>query len=164
MLGGFDPSLSRPIRIVTDTSALNGLQAPIRSLIEDNILPTAISFFQKRLKVMPQQGPIKFPSNFKRCQTASIPQEHLTNGVPDADLVLYVTFLNEPKDTYLAWATSCLTGDGSTNYRPMAGQINFNSARLKTELKDQEKQMDTTIHEITHVLAFRFSFLNFNSS
>lgn len=140
---------------MVDTSGLQGLDPAVKSLIEQNILPTATNFFQKRIKVMPQKGPIKFPSNFGNCQTAKVPAAHIQNGVADADLVLYVTHLNEPKDTYLAWATACLNGDASTNFRPMAGQINFNSARLKNDVKLFEKQMDTTLHEMIHVLAFR---------
>lgn len=131
---GFDPKEAKPIRIVTDTSALSSLDPALKSLIEDRLLAVAKNFFQKRIKVMPQIGPIKFP-NLKRCQTADIPANHLANGVADADLILYVTASNEPKDTYLAWATSCLIGDESTNFRPIAGQINYNSARMKDDLK-----------------------------
>lgn len=58
---------------------------------------------------------------------AIVPPAHMKVGV-DADLIIYVTALNEPDETFLAWANSCLRD--SVTGRPIAGQINFNLAFL----------------------------------
>lgn len=130
------------------------MSSEVLALIENQLLPAAGEFYKKRAKVMPNKSPIKVPSQNKRCQVAKIPDEHFTKGV-DADLILYVTATNEPGQTYLAWATPCLFGDSSINFRPIAGQINYNAAKLKQDVKGFAKQLFTTLHEIMHVLVFK---------
>jgi hypothetical protein len=47
------------------------------------------------------------------------------------------------------------------NLRPVFGQVNFNVAKFSYSDEDFEKQVDTAVHEITHVLAFSTSLFPF---
>ncbi len=94
----------------------------------------------------------------KTYKQAIVPSSHITTGV-DADLVIYVTASNEPAETFLAWATSCLRD--SVTGRPVAGQINFNLAYLDYSASEFEGQVDTTLHEVKKKRSFTYHKKNF---
>ncbi len=68
---------------------------------------------------------------------------------------LYVTFTNEPDESYVAYATWCRF---MPKRGPTHGLINFNYGNLIyhdfENGRDFENLMETVIHEFTHVLGF----------
>jgi hypothetical protein len=143
------PTTTRDIRIVIDESNLVSVTAQQRDMIVGKLVPVATQFLSRRLKVQTRGSNLRVP--IAKCYQANVPQAHQTTGL-DADLIIYVTASNEPSQGFIAWATSCL--QDSVTRRPIAGQINFNLHYLKFEADKFEEQVDTTLHEITHILAF----------
>ncbi len=94
---------------------------------------------------------------YKECETHEV--ESCTTyeagaGVEDQDIILYVTAQNTAScgQMTIAYAGWCEM-DAYTK-RPIAGNINFCPNMLKTADADFGEMLDTSVHEILHVLAF----------
>ena len=84
------------------------------------------------------------------CYSPFVPQAHYTDGVAEADYILYVTARPTTEST-LAWALSCFRDQ---IFRPIGGQSNFGPSHLSDTARDRGRQLNTAIHELAHALGF----------
>ncbi|KAJ9457919.1 Leishmanolysin-like protein [Diplonema papillatum] len=84
----------------------------------------------------------------------AIPSDDKTNGVADADLVLYLSAIDVTDSSTLAWAVPCHAETSVS--RPLVGQVNFNPTKFNAgEIFDtREASKQIVIHEIFHVMGF----------
>lgn len=78
--------------------------------------------------------------------------------VLDTDLFIMVTAKSEPDAGFVAWAMPCALS--SNTARPTIGHINFNLAMLDLALNKFQGNVETTLHELTHVLGFNGALFN----
>ena len=152
-----DPPQFSNLRIKFDFQFLN------ESLFEKNmskldfakntLLPTLRSLYSSTLKVFPRKTPI-YPSNFV-CgwPYLKINIDNITNGYPDTDLLIYVIAEYNPKQDYIAWATSCEQDPDNYN-RPYIGVINMNLYYLDCDIMGFDSCFKVMAHETFHVFVF----------
>ena len=70
------------------------------------MIPQVVQFFASRLSVNRLTTLLKTPSYLSKCYEAPVDPKYVTTGV-EADLLIFTTILNEPNDSYVAWATNC---------------------------------------------------------
>ncbi|EGR27298.1 leishmanolysin family protein, putative [Ichthyophthirius multifiliis] len=112
-------------------------------------------YFQKLLKVYPLIGNNIFPKVSKNCAFVNVPPNDQIIGIPNSDLHIYVSYANDNNDA-IASATCCEYSNGKT-VRPIFGMVQFNLSNMKTDSGDAaifENDLETTIHEILHILGF----------
>ncbi|RNE96442.1 surface protease GP63 [Trypanosoma rangeli] len=124
-----------------DVLTRNGKKEILTSAIN-----VAIKLHADRLLVQPLKGPLKvpdFPSG-SICGQFTVPPEHNSKGVDNADMVLYVAAAPGG-----VWALPCATLE---NGRPIVGVVNFGPADLRF------LRLATRIaaHEIAHALGFDY--------
>mmetsp|Transcript_7947 Transcript_7947/g.11164 ORF Transcript_7947/g.11164 Transcript_7947/m.11164 type:complete len:650 (-) Transcript_7947:157-2106(-) len=166
------------MRIHFETSALDSMRTttngPQIDFIKNEILPRTANFWSSALKVVPVEGSLFIsPSELVSriycgdSEFSRVPNEHISVGVKDTDLILYVS--GQPSPTFcgeftLAVAVACNFDQFD---RPTAGAINFCIDQI--ELNDDgtasetviEDNTDVAVHEAAHVLgmssnSFRF--------
>lgn len=139
-----------PIRIVWDTSALQGSgldEAQRTSVIA--AAQSVSSFFERILRVLPATAPLSFGDG---CPGSGV---SVNVQAVSADLVVALSALPVSSSTTLAWAVAC-KGDPSSN-RPVLGLINFNPTNTP---QSQTKALEDLIaHELMHVLGFSRAFM-----
>ncbi|RNC60993.1 surface protease GP63, partial [Trypanosoma cruzi] len=94
-------------------------------------------------------GPLVVP-RFREgsvCGKFPVPEEHHTDGVPDADMVLYATAVPTFKPTF-AWAMPCATL--GPRGRPVVGVINYNPRHIE----NTSQHIRVAVHEMAHALGF----------
>jgi len=144
------------------TSAENGQKV---DFIMQKILPRMSDFWRDALSVVPVAGNLVIQINElasrKFCgdsEFTEVPPSHFTDGVADADLILYVS--GQPSTRFcgpstLAVAVACNFDQFD---RPTAGAINFclNQVTLDEDGSAHEAtisdNVDVAIHEAAHVL------------
>jgi hypothetical protein len=125
----------QPMRIVFETKALDNIRDGSNSAkidwFKSVVLPRTAEFWSKTLSVVPVSGNLKISSaeldNRQYCgdsEFTEVPSEHISTGVKNADLVLYVSGSDSsifcPRRT-LAVAVPC----NFDNFdRPTAGAVN----------------------------------------
>jgi hypothetical protein len=125
----------QPMRIVFETKALDnirdGSNAAKIDWFKSVVLPRTAAFWSKTLSVVPVSGNLKISSaeldNRRYCgdsEFTEVPSEHISTGVKNADLILYVSGSDSsifcPRRT-LAVAVPC----NFDNFdRPTAGAVN----------------------------------------
>ncbi|KAF8294090.1 putative surface protease GP63 [Trypanosoma cruzi] len=118
-------------------------------ILENVILPEAAKLHGERLLVRPLDGPLVVP-RFREgsvCGKFPVPEEHHTDGVPDADMVLYATAVPTFKPTF-AWAMPCATL--GPRGRPVVGVINYNPRHIE----NTSQHIRVAVHEMAHALGF----------
>ncbi|KAF5216912.1 hypothetical protein ECC02_010282 [Trypanosoma cruzi] len=118
-------------------------------ILENVILPEAAKMHGERLLVRPLDGPLVVP-RFREgsvCGKFPVPEEHHTDGVPDADMVLYATAVPTFKPTF-AWAMPCATL--GPRGRPVVGVINYNPRHIE----NTSQHIRVAVHEMAHALGF----------
>jgi len=129
-----------------------------KTWLMDTIMPAAISFLGKALKVIPPAGNLVIPSSGGQGTTCGlspgvkIPSTHQSTGLPNTDFVAYISVVPTSGNT-LAWATHCrVDQDG----RPIAAHVNFGPQHLQPSPKVsvRDNQVQTAIHEVMHALGF----------
>ncbi|PWV13803.1 putative surface protease GP63 [Trypanosoma cruzi] len=118
-------------------------------ILENVILPEAAKMHSERLLVRPLDGPLVVP-RFREgsvCGKFPVPEEHHTDGVPDADMVLYATAVPTFKPTF-AWAMPCATL--GPRGRPVVGVINYNPRHIA----NTSQHVRVAVHEMAHALGF----------
>ena len=165
--GGGD--LYKPLRIRFETQALddtrNAANAAKIDFIKTQILPDTAEFWSQALSVVPVNGNLKISAaeleNREFCgdsEFTQVPTEHISTGIPDVDLVLYVSGTPSSRfcrGTTLAVAVACNFDQFD---RPTAGAINVCLDRI--DLNEDgtasdaivEDNTDVLKHEVAHVL------------
>ncbi|EAN97743.1 surface protease GP63, putative [Trypanosoma cruzi] len=118
-------------------------------ILENVILPEAAKMHSERLLVRPLDGPLVVP-RFREgsvCGKFPVPEEDHTDGVPDADMVLYATAVPTFKPTF-AWAMPCATL--GPRGRPVVGVINYNPRHIE----NTSQHIRVAVHEMAHALGF----------
>ncbi|EAN97742.1 surface protease GP63, putative [Trypanosoma cruzi] len=118
-------------------------------ILENVILSEAAKMHSERLLVRPLDGPLVVP-RFREgsvCGKFPVPEEDHTDGVPDADMVLYATAVPTFKPTF-AWAMPCATL--GPRGRPVVGVINYNPRHIE----NTSQHIRVAVHEMAHALGF----------
>ncbi|ORC91103.1 putative surface protease GP63 [Trypanosoma theileri] len=123
-----------------------------RELI-DHIIPTAIKLHTDRLLVQRDTTnailtALKTIQSNTACRYFTIPQEHVDNGVEDADMVLY--FASGPGETF---AVTCATLEKGG--RPIVGAMNFRMS----DVFAASIAARVAAHEIAHALGFNYKMM-----
>lgn len=161
--------LYKPLRIRFETQALdntrNAENAAKIDFIKSQILPKTAEFWSQALSVVPVNGNLKVSAaeleNREFCgdsEFTEVPTEHISTGVPDTDLILYVSGTASSRfcrGTTLAVAVAC---NFDQYDRPTAGAINICLDRI--DLNEDgtaseaiiEDNADVLKHEVAHVL------------
>ena len=158
----------KPMRIHWDASALELQRTSSNGdkidFIKREILPQMSRFWSEALSVVPVDGNLKIQSNelisgfCGDSEFSEVPEEHFFQGVPDADLVLYISGTPSTRfcgPSTLAVAVAC---NWDQFDRPVAGAINFCVDQIELD-KDGtahpaviEDNVDVALHEAGHVL------------
>jgi cbb3-type cytochrome oxidase subunit 3 len=158
----------QPMRIHFDTSALDQRRSMANGaridFVKNEILPRTGDFWSKALSVVPVSGNLKIDRNglsngyCGHSEFSLVPDNHITNGLPDVDLIIYVS--GTPSAMFcgsntLAVAVACNQDHFD---RPTAGSINFCLEQITLgsdgTASDSIKQdnVDVAVHETAHVL------------
>ncbi|KAL7469167.1 hypothetical protein ACHAXS_009429 [Conticribra weissflogii] len=159
----------RPIRIQFETSALDdertASNGPKIEFVKNVILPRMKDFWTSALSVVPVEGNLLISTADLQgrlycgdTEFAKVPAAHMSTGVADADLVLYVSGAPSARfcgPSTLAVAVACNFDQFD---RPTAGAVNFCLDQI--ELDDSggasesiiEDNVDVAVHEAAHVL------------
>jgi len=159
----------KPMRIIFETGALDDIRTSENTekidWIKNEVLPRTAEFWSKTLSVVPVSGDLKISAaeldNRLYCgdpEFTRVPAEHVSSGVPNADLILYVSGSDSPNfcpSRTLAVAVPC----NFDNFdRPTAGAVNvcldeivLNSDFSASDAVLQD-YMDVLVHEVGHVL------------
>eukprot|EP01017_Pseudomicrothorax_dubius_P035859 TRINITY_DN5081_c0_g2_i8.p1 TRINITY_DN5081_c0_g2~~TRINITY_DN5081_c0_g2_i8.p1 ORF type:complete len:508 (-),score=67.00 TRINITY_DN5081_c0_g2_i8:69-1592(-) len=141
----------KPLRIQFDVSGLGGLNVTKREYLINEVLPQVEDIFATLIQVRRYSRPMFIYDQY--CYIAQIPKKYGTQGFRDADVLIFVTYDEDPTAEYLAWATACLLNPYAGN-RPLAGQINFAAVHIDMKKDTFQMLLDTAIHELIHVLVF----------
>lgn len=180
----FDPSVRRrmqttntttssdtfqPMRIVFETKALDDIRDSSNAAKIDwyktVILPRTAEFWSNTLSVVPVQGNLRITSGsldgYAYCgdpEFTQVPNEHKSDGVANADLILYVSGSGSMRfcpERTLAVAVPCNFDQFD---RPTAGAINVCLENIQLNADGTastdvvQDYVDVTIHEVGHVL------------
>ena len=179
----FDPSVRRRLqetnstgssafqsmRIVFETKALDDIRDSSNAARIDwyktVILPKTAEYWSNTLSVVPVQGNLRITSGsldgYAYCgdpEFTQVPNEHKSDGVADADIILYVS--GSPSTRFcpertLAVAVPCNFDQFD---RPTAGAINVCLENIQLNADGTgaddvvDDYVDVTIHEVGHVL------------
>ena len=163
--GNADQVGMRPLRIKFVTNDLENLlndyfittsrRERINFLL-DEVLPAAKSFYSNFLKVIPQPTKINISPSTCFGDVNDVPMEILTNGITDADLVMFIT--GQKCMRPIAGASPCTLS--RHDYRPNIGIVYFcvdnpifSPQNNPGDIKSSEAFM-STIHEMAHILGF----------
>jgi leishmanolysin len=150
-----------PLRITFDFSRLSTLSANQQDTIQKTVKQAA-NFFKKVLSVPSTTTKNMIPSGQSTCGTEiTFSSSDKTNGFANSDLHLYVTFVNNPSSSYLAYASPCSLNN---NYRPNTGKVVFNSAYLASSYSTAAAfngLFKIVSHEMTHVMGFSQSLYSY---
>ncbi|RNF02077.1 surface protease GP63 [Trypanosoma cruzi] len=121
------------------------------------ILFGAVKLHTERLLVKPTGGTITVPRAMNGpCSHFTIPTRHKSDGVPDADFIIYAFAGPSGTDSRAFWAATCNTwGD----LRPYIGAMNFDPKYMT----DTAWSVRVAAHEIAHALGFSKESIERNS-
>ncbi|KEG11903.1 surface protease GP63 [Trypanosoma grayi] len=117
--------------------------------IKNPIIPAAVKLHTDRLLVQPVSGPLKVPefAEGSVCKHFTVPSEHHTTGVSNADMVLYVAAGPSERGA-LVWGAPCAMAEG----RPVVGALNI--PKVSTLLVRFYSRI--AAHGIAHALGFSY--------
>lgn len=149
----------QPIRVVFETSRLDAVpESELVSWIRSNALVQVSKYWGEALSVHPIQGNLILAahqlSQGRFCglpEWGEVPSHHFTTGVPNADLLIYVSAVDDARfcsRTTLATAMLCNVDQFD---RPIGGAINLCPSLMDM---DERTAFQVILHEITHVLGF----------
>lgn len=129
-----------------------------RYVIEYLVMPGAIRRVRNLLGLSdPISGPLRIPRSLV-CEGFVAPSSHETDGIPDADMVIYVAAGAMETSDVVAYGTVC--SRFSSSGRPAVGAINFNPRNVPdvapAQLSEAAREglVDTATHELIHTLGF----------
>ena len=118
------------------------------TFFKDTVIPAVDSYVRRALKVYSVQGNLLMP--YSTCGSEiAVPVEHQTTGVPDTDIIVYVTDINSTAP-YLAYAGPCAVGGGLENI--IAGRMVINLRTLT--VGNFQSVYPVVLHELWHILGF----------
>ena len=159
----------KPMRIRFETKALDDRRdssnAAQIDFIKNEVLPRTANYWSQALSVVPVSGNLRVSAaeleNRQYCgdsEFTSVPSDHISNGVANTDLILYVSGTPSSRfcgGTTLAVAVAC---NFDTYDRPTAGAINFCLDQIDLAADGTasdaiiQDNVDVAIHEVAHVL------------
>ncbi|KAF5214177.1 hypothetical protein ECC02_013248 [Trypanosoma cruzi] len=94
-----------------------------KQLCTGKILPGAVKLHAERLLVKPTGGTITVPRAVNGpCSHFTVPTRHKSDGVPNADFIIYAAARPSGTDSRAVWAATCNT---LTDFCPSIGAMNF---------------------------------------
>jgi hypothetical protein len=114
-------------------------------------MPTVDDYLKRVLKVYPLLNNLVIPSDIDTCLDFPIPDEHESTGVPNTDLIVYVTAYSDASSDLVATAGACYQ-DADPAYNILAGRVDINAANLDS--LSIGSAISVITHEITHLLGF----------
>jgi len=159
----------KPMRIQFETQALDSTRSEENAakidFIKTKVLPATADFWSQALSVVPVNGNLKVSAaeleNREFCgdsEFTKVPAEHISTGLPDTDLILYVSGAPSSRfcrGTTLAVAVACNFDQFD---RPTAGAINVCLDRIDLNTDGTaskailDDNVDVLVHEVAHVL------------
>ncbi|KAK7199372.1 major surface protease gp63 [Novymonas esmeraldas] len=137
-----DTVICGPDDVLTDTK---------KQMLLEFLVPSAVRLHEERLSVQRARGNIvvdRLIDQDPECRHFSIPASHRSEGVANADFLLYVA--SQPTlDSTAAWALTC---QYFTKGRPSVGVVNVSPKYIT----DDQQAMRVVAHEILHALGFSF--------
>ena len=150
-------SVLSPIRLFYYLYNFDLGDATLNSYFSSTLLPAANDFFSQSLSVYPIQDNLKLSST--NClSSVVIPDEHKTVGVPNADLIIYITSNNLTTVSYVAQAGVCERQSGGLN-NVLAGTVIINIPNFASS--SFSSHLNTLTHEISHILAYSSTSFNY---
>jgi hypothetical protein len=140
-----------PIRIHFHYSLDFSMTSSQRDELRNFLIPVVGEYLQKVLRVYPLLNSLLIDSRITECSGFTIPIVHTTVGVPNTDLIVYLTAYNTNEDT-VAWAAACIIEAEPSN-NVVAGRININMYHFNSSMNIGDK-ITVLIHELTHLLGF----------
>ena len=164
-----DENPFRPIRIHLATGALDATRTATNGaqidFVKNQILPRMRDYWTSALSVVPVEGNLRISSADLQSRLycgdtefSKVPVEHMSTGIPNTDLVLYVSGVPSTRfcgPSTLAVAVACNFDQFD---RPTAGAINFCLSQI--DLNDKgtvsesitQDNVDVAVHEAAHIL------------
>ncbi|KAL4475179.1 hypothetical protein ABPG72_018836 [Tetrahymena utriculariae] len=149
----------RNIKITYDMAHFNYLPNTLEMQIFrrscEKAIEIASHFFSNLITIVPKpKGSMKWDLRTNKCGEATIPVADKTTD-KDSDLHLYITFIDEPKQSYIAYAGWCRS---LRIIGPTHGQVNFNLGILRSYNFSNSLQfqdlVSIVIDEMIHFLGF----------
>ncbi|RNC34927.1 surface protease GP63, partial [Trypanosoma cruzi] len=117
-------------------------------LYNQKILPGAVKLHAERLLVKPTGGTITVPRAMNGpCSHFTVPTRHKSDGVPNADFIIYAAAMPSGTKSRAVWAATCVTW---SDLRPSIGAMNFDPKYMT----DTAWSVRVAAHEIAHALGF----------
>ena len=133
---------------MTINLAIGGGSYQLQEYVKNQLVPSAISFFQSTLKVIQTVGPLVVQ---EPCGGLYPSLDLMINGI-ETDLIILVT-AGVYEESFVAAAMPCGLDDNT--YRPVYGVIYFNLKYMSTDSTTAlQENLSTTLHEMTHILGF----------
>ncbi|KAK7199495.1 major surface protease gp63 [Novymonas esmeraldas] len=137
-----DIVICRPDDVLTDSK---------KQMLLELLIPPAVWLHEERLSVQRERGNIvvdRLIYQHSDCRHFSIPASHRSEGVADADFVLYVA-AGPTLDNTIAWSLMCQI---FRNGRPSVGVANVSPKYITADLRRKR----VIAHEILHALGFHY--------
>ncbi|PBJ74009.1 surface protease GP63 [Trypanosoma cruzi cruzi] len=119
-----------------------------KQLYTQKIIPGAVKLHAERLLVKHTVDKITVPrSPNEPCDQFTIPTRHKSDGVPNADFIIYAAARPSGTNSRAVWAATCITWSDS---RPSIGAMNFDP----NYMTDTAWSVRIAAHELAHALGF----------
>ncbi|KAG7161238.1 Leishmanolysin-like peptidase-like, partial [Homarus americanus] len=174
-------SVDQPLRIsLYYDESVYGLSREKYDLIHENVMPSAVTYWQQALMVRRTESVIRLNrcEPVTMCGEVQVPEEHLhacrvcntlgqncrevNKEESRADFVFYISALETErcKRGYtVAYAAHCQ--QEAALDRPIAGHANLCPGAISTKVQELETLISTVKHEILHALGFSISLYAF---
>ena len=122
----------------------------LNTYIQTITIPQVNSFYTHALSVYQVQGSLSFSGASTCGPEVTIPAAHLSPGVTNTDIIIYITSETTTGMSYVSYSGACLIDSQKNNV--VAGRIVMNAPNYQS-LTPEERYMDLT-HAMTHILGF----------
>jgi leishmanolysin len=132
-----------------------------RKIVEKQILPGAVEFFHRLLRVRRVQGNLQVrTSNCGFDGGVQVPYEARSAGVPEADFLILLTMRPIASQDTVAFSGHC---EQDQSGRPTVAQFNWAPAQLRVaqDAFNLEYLIRIAMHELTHSLVFSPELLSY---
>jgi leishmanolysin len=130
----------------TICASFSVLNNDIRNTITQTVLPAAIARIQQFTSLERITGNLNVPSA-STCGDTPIPAAHVSGGVANADLVIYLTAVPNPNFVSV-WSGACVRDQ---HLRAVVGRMNFDPSVVANPA-NVPFLIEDTIHELLHIL------------